>query len=167
MLSHVLKRYYEPLRLPSWPAAISFPYTHQLMSLPHHHEGSPALDCLSSATCRPCYPERSSIPIPFHWSGCIGLPLTSTESASPSLLTRLHMGSLALRPAVLPSGNLRPLITQRRFPVLPGCTDNSPHGTLTRWIKQLLLRTDGLFYGIRLFLRRCKPFSDSTIQYTT
>ena len=26
--------------------------------------------------------------------------------------------------------------------MLPGYTDNSPDGTLTRWIRQLLLRTD-------------------------
>jgi hypothetical protein len=120
MFSHVLKRYYEPLRLPSWPSAISFPYTHQLMSLQHHHEGSPALDCLSSATCRPCYPGRSSRPIPLCLPECIGLPLTSTGSASSSLLTRLHLGSLALRPAALPSGNSRPMITQTPLPCATG-----------------------------------------------
>jgi hypothetical protein len=126
MLSRVLKRYYEPLRLPSWPAAFSFPYTHQLMTLYHHHEGSPALDCLSSATCRPCYPGRSSRPIPLYLSECVGLPLTSTGSASPSLLTRLLLGSLALRPAALPSGNLRPLITQTPLPCATGVYGQFP-----------------------------------------
>ena len=126
MLSQVLKRYYKPLRLPSWPFAFSFPYTLQLMSLYHRHEGSPALDCLSSATCRPCYPGRSSSPFPLYLSECIGLPLTSTGSASPSLLTRLHLGSLALRPAVLPSGNLRPMITQTPLPCATGVHGQFP-----------------------------------------
>ena len=34
MLSLRLKRYYDPLRLPLRPAAISFPYTHQSMASP-------------------------------------------------------------------------------------------------------------------------------------
>jgi len=33
MLSHALNRYYEPLRLPLQPTAISFPYTRRLMFL--------------------------------------------------------------------------------------------------------------------------------------
>ena len=126
MLSHVLKRYYEPLRLPSWPSAISFPYTQQLMTLYHHHKGSPALDCLSSATCRPCYPGRSSRPFPLYLSECIGLPLTSTGSASSSSFSRLLLGSLALRPAALPSGNLRPLITQTPLPCATGVHGQFP-----------------------------------------
>ena len=92
MLSHVLNRYYEPLRLPSWPSAISFPYTLQLMTLYPHHEGSPALVCLSSATCRPCYPGRSSRPFPLYLSECVGLPLTSTGSASSILYDEATSG---------------------------------------------------------------------------
>lgn len=43
MLSLVLKRYYEPLRLPIQPGMISFPYTHRLTLLLCHCTGSPAL----------------------------------------------------------------------------------------------------------------------------
>jgi len=96
------------------------------MILFHHHEGSPALDCLSSATCHPCYPGRSSRPIPFSLSECVGLPLLSTESASSFRFSRLHLGSLALRPAVLPSGNLRPLITQTPLPCATGVHGQFP-----------------------------------------
>ena len=39
-------------------------------------------------------------------------------------------------------GTHDPLFPERRFPELPGRTDNSPDGTLTRKYKQLLLRTD-------------------------
>lgn len=141
MLSHVLKQYYEPLRLPSWPAAISSPYTLQLMTLHHHHEGSPALDCLSSATCRPCYPGRLSSPVPLCLTGYCGLPLTSTGSASSLLFTRLHLGSLALRPAPLPSGNLRPLITQTPLPCATGVHGQFPARDFNPLDKQLLLRT--------------------------
>jgi len=48
-------------------------------------------------------------------------------------LTRLHLGSLALRSAVLPLGNLQHLITQTLLPgALRRCTNNSSYGTLTR-----------------------------------
>jgi hypothetical protein len=144
MLSQVLKQYYEPLRLPSWPAAISSPYTHQLMTLYHHHEGSPALDCLSSATCRPCYPGRSFRPFPLCLTEYCGLPLLSTGSASPSNLTRLLTGSLSLRPAPLPSGNLRPLITQTPLPCATGVYGQFPARDFNPLDKQLLLRTDML-----------------------
>ena len=41
-------------------------------------------------------------------------------------LTRLHLGSLALRPAALPSGNLRPLITQTPLPCATGVHGQFP-----------------------------------------
>jgi len=34
MMSHDLNRYYEPLRLPPWAAAISFPYTQRVVASP-------------------------------------------------------------------------------------------------------------------------------------
>ncbi len=46
--------------------------------------------------------------------------------------TRLHIGSLTLRPALLLFGNSRPVSPQRRFLMPPGRTDNSPDGTSTR-----------------------------------
>ncbi len=116
MLSLTLKRYYEPLRLPMQPAAISLPYTHRLMFLKHHCNGSPALDRLSAVACHPCYPGRRLRPLPFSQSVPIGLPHLTRGSASPIQVTRLHVGSLSLRPASLPFGNLRPLITQTPLP---------------------------------------------------
>ena len=45
-----------------------------------------------------------------------GLPLQTRGSASPVSVTRLRPGSLALRPAALPLGNLRPPITRTPLP---------------------------------------------------
>jgi len=126
MLSHALKRYYEPLRLPLQSTAISFPYTRQLMFLGHHHNGSPALDCLSSKTCRPFYPGRSYWPFPLSEPVHIGLPRLSTGSASSRNFTRLHPGSLALRPASLPIGNLRPSVTRTPLPWATGANRTIP-----------------------------------------
>ena len=116
MLSQALKRYFEPLRLPMPPAAISLPYTHRLMFLSHHGIGSPALDRLSSVACHPCYPGRKHPLLPFSQRMSTGLPHLTTGSASPSVVTRLPVGSLALRPATSPCGNLRPLIAQTPLP---------------------------------------------------
>ena len=98
------------------PVAISLPYTHQLMLLGHHCTGSPALDRLSSAACHPCYPGRRHPPLPFSQRVSTGLPQLTRGSASPIRVTRLPVGSLSLRPASLPFGNLRPLIAQTPLP---------------------------------------------------
>ena len=116
ILSLALSRYYEPLRLPMRPSGISFPYTLRLMSLQLHRIGSPALHCLSSMACHPCYPGRSLGRLPLSTPWCCGLPHLTTGSASPIQVTRLLIGSLALRPTILPFGNSRPLITQTPLP---------------------------------------------------
>ena len=116
MLSYALKRYYKPLRLPMPPAAISLPYTHRLMFLRHHCNGSPALDRLSAVACHPCYPGRRHGSLPLSQSVPIGLPQLTRGSASPIQVTRLLVGSLSLRPATSPFGNLRPLIAQTPLP---------------------------------------------------
>jgi hypothetical protein len=92
------------------------PYTQRLMLLWHHHSGSPALRCSSSTTCHPCYPGRSQRPLPFFEPLGVGLPHSSTGSASSGSLTRLHLGSLTLRPAALLIGNLRPPVTRAPLP---------------------------------------------------
>ena len=92
------------------------PYTRQLMPLRHHRGGSPALRCSSSTACHPCYPGRSQRPLPFSKPLNTGLPHTSTGSASSDQLTRLHLGSLSLRPAALPIGNLRPPVARTPLP---------------------------------------------------
>jgi len=75
MLSQALERYYGPLRLPIRPTAISLPYTRRLMFLGHHHNGSPALGWISSATCRPCYPGRFHRPLPLSESVAAAFPI--------------------------------------------------------------------------------------------
>ena len=78
MLSRTLKRYFEPLRLPMPPVAISLPYTLRLILLPYHDIGPPALDRLSSAAC----------------PALAGLPREKTPAASvPS--ARVHRPSPA------------------------------------------------------------------------
>ena len=142
MLSRALKRYYEPLRLPAWPTAISSPYTRRLMSLKHHHNGSPALDCLSSAPCRPCYPGRLHEPLPFSTSVTSAFPICPLGRHLHLSLTRLLLGSLSLRPAALPIGNLRPLIAQTPLPCATGVYGQFPGRDFNPLDKQLLLRTD-------------------------
>ena len=45
-----------------------------------------------------------------------GLPLLTIGSASPDQVTRLHIGSLSLRPASLPLGNSQPPVTRTLLP---------------------------------------------------
>ncbi|MGA2226963.1 MAG: hypothetical protein ABSH41_21215, partial [Syntrophobacteraceae bacterium] len=103
------------------------------VDVPHHRPtGSPALDCLSSATCRPCYPGRSLRQLPLSMPKRNGLPHMTTGSASSIKLrgymqVHLRYGLLLCR-----LGTHDPLLPERRSRVLPGCTDNSPGGTLTR-----------------------------------
>ncbi len=101
---------------------------------PHHRNGSPVLHGISSTTCHPCYPGSRWTPLPLFQRPSSGLPLQDTGSASPFSVTRLRLGSLALRPAALPWETYDLRLLERRFPVLERRTDNSFHGTLTRWI---------------------------------
>ena len=83
---------------------------------PHHRTGSPALGNKSSITCRPCYPGSRWVTLPlFHHP--IQRPSPSDHRVgSSSSFTRLHVGSLALRPALLLCGNLRPRVTTTPLP---------------------------------------------------
>ncbi len=74
VLSLVLKRHLEPLRLHIQLAVISFPYTERFMPLKHYCIGSPALVCLSSTACHPCYPGRYYRLLPLTESAIFGLP---------------------------------------------------------------------------------------------
>jgi hypothetical protein len=56
------------------------------------------------------------MPLPLFQHPSNGLPLLTTGSASPLLLTRLLIGSLALRPALLLFGNSRPRVTTTPLP---------------------------------------------------
>ncbi len=83
---------------------------------PHHRNGSPALGNKSSRTCRPCYPGSQWAPLPLFQHPSNGLPLLTTGSAPPIKFTRLLIGSLALRPALLLCENLRPRVTTTPLP---------------------------------------------------
>ena len=107
---------YEPLRLPMQPNTISLPYVYRLVFPKHHCSGSPAPDRLSAIACHPCYPGRQPELLLLSKSVLSGLPHLTSGSAYSIQATRLHIGSLSLRPAILPCGNLRPLITQTPLP---------------------------------------------------
>ena len=49
---------------------------------PRHRYGSPALDDLTSDTCRPCYPDGSLVWLPLSTYRHYGLPYTDTRSAT-------------------------------------------------------------------------------------
>ena len=86
-----------------------------------------------------------------------GLPHVSTGSASPYWLTRLQIGSLSLRPAVLPMETYDPLLPERRSLELPGRTGQFPGRDLNPLDIQLLLRTDALHIFIfGNFLCKCE-----------
>ena len=124
------------------------------MFLKHHRIGSPALDCLSPTTCRPCYPGRFDGPLPFSISMTSAFPTCPLGRHLQIRLTRLRTGSLALRPAALPFGNLRPLIAQTPLPCATGMHGQLPGRDFNPIDKQLLLRTDNF-----LFLRIFRIFS--------
>ena len=81
-----------------------------------HKYGSPVLHDSSSTAYHPCYPERYDDPLSFSQIIIYGFPLCPQGQHLHFKLTRLHLGSLALRSAVLPIGNLQPLITQTLLP---------------------------------------------------
>ena len=138
MLSLVLKRYYEPLRLPIRTNELSVqPYIHQLMALCHHPIGSPALHCYSSNTCHPCYPERFTKMISLSNLSDSGLLHMTIGSASPTL-TRLHIGSLTLRPVSSPLENLQPLVTQTLLSGTKGAHEQLPLQDLNLLEQQLI-----------------------------
>ena len=93
-------------------------------------------------TCRPHYPgrsERALVTVPCLF--CFGLPRILGGSASTTLLSRPAQGSRVLRPARLlqpKSLHFSPELQQEGLPIplsglLPGCTENFPDGTCTRW----------------------------------
>ena len=62
-----------------------------------------------SAAPHPCYPGSPSIGSgSYRQDRCSGLPLCRRGSTTPLCISRLHPGSLTLRPAGLPSSLLEP-----------------------------------------------------------
>ncbi len=115
MLSLNHKRYYKPLPLPLRPAALSFPHTRQSMVSPPPQRASRAARSILH-NMPPLLPRESMCTtsvIPAHFQRP---PLQTRGSASPISVTRLRLGSLSLRPAALPLGNLRAPITRTPIP---------------------------------------------------
>ena len=108
---------------------------------PHRHNGSPALGNKSSGTCRPCYPGSRWMPLPF-FPAPIRRPSPSDHRVGFSnSFTRLPLGSLAFRPALLLFGNSRPGITPAPLPHATGVYGQFPGRDFNPLDLLLLLRT--------------------------
>ncbi len=94
--------------------------------LPTPGDGSPALGSKSSRTCRPCCPVSRLTPLPLFQRRSNGLPFLPTGAAFPIRFTRLHIGSLALRSALLLLGNSRPRVTTAPLPHATGAYGQLP-----------------------------------------
>lgn len=115
MLSLGLKRYYEPLRLPVRPVALSFPYTAAIGSLPAAVTGLPC--CTVYLHNMPPLLPRESMRATSVIPAFIQRPSPLDHRVGFSIcVTRLRLGSLALRPAASPLGNLRYPITRTPLP---------------------------------------------------
>lgn len=132
VLPQALQRYYEPLRLPRQPSAISVSLLRRGCEIcARTTVGRPSCTMSLPPHAAPATPEDPE-------GGCSFESLRQRPSPSDhrvgisSSFTRLPLGSLALRPAALPMGNFNPGLLRRCFPVLERCTNNSFRGTSTR-----------------------------------
>jgi len=130
MLSLLLKRYYGLLRLPYLPPAISvFLICSRCSYWWSTDTDLPPCTINLPLHTIPATPGDLMIRFRCLESSTTAFPLCPQGQHLHFKLTRLHIGSLALRSAVLPRGNLQPLIC---FLGLRRCTNNSSYGTLTR-----------------------------------
>ena len=132
LLSQALNRYYEPLRLPRQPSAFSVPLIRRGCWLRvQHHVGLPSCTISLPPHAAPATPEDPA-------DGCSFESLRQRPSPSDrrvgisKYVTRLRLGSLAQRPAALPTGNFNPGLLRRGYPVRERCTNNSFRRTSTR-----------------------------------
>ena len=135
MLSLLLKRYYGLLRLPYLPPAISvFLICSRCSYWWSTDTDLPPCTINLPLHTIPATPGDLMIRFRCLESSTTAFPLCPQGQHLHFKLTRLHIGSLALRSAVLPRGNLQPLITQTLLPwgLIRRCTNNSSYGTLTR-----------------------------------
>ena len=142
MLSLRYKRYYGQLRLPCRPSEISFPYIHQL-PLSQHRQGSPVFILVwLPLRVTPVTPEAHlSVLVVFVR---IDAPVFPTVGEGRQLhcdVSRLHLGSLALRPAGLLdslkeplSGNLMLQVTLYTSLQLRGRTTELPRSDFNRQV---------------------------------
>ena len=140
MLSRKLKQYYEPLRLPLRPNAISFPYTHQSVASPPPQWVSRAARYILH-NMPPLPPRESLPPLPLFQRQPTAFPFRPEGRLLHSVLrgyiqVRLRCGLL-----LCPWKTYDIQLLRRRFPVLKRRTDNSFRGTSTRWIYRRSRRT--------------------------
>jgi len=115
-----------------------------------HLKGPPVLSLMTSPACHPCYPGSPSVGSgSFRQDRCPSLPLTSTGSATPSSITRLHVGSLTLQPAGLLDSLTEPLsensvlqVTLNTSLQLRGRTAEFPRSDFNRQAMRLTRHTD-------------------------
>lgn len=141
MLSLRFKQYYEPLRLPSPDAVLSFPYTrHSAVSLP------PTMDLQHWATSLPIHADPSTPGVNMRHFRCSSAHPTAFPLRPQSRLlhsfTRLHTGSLSLRPASLLFENSRHRVTAMPLPHTTGAHGQLPRRDFNPLDLLLLLRTD-------------------------
>jgi len=131
MLSLGYKRYYGQIRLPCRPGKISSPYIYRLPSCRASTRVSRVHYRMAAPACHPCYPGSPSIGSgSFRQDRCYGLPLCRRGSTTPSYVSRLHIGSLTLRPAGLLSSLTEPLSGNSMIQVTP-YTSLQLHGRTT------------------------------------
>ena len=117
MLSLLLKRYYGLLRLPYLPPAISvFLICSRCSYWWSTDTDLPPCTINLPLHTIPATPRDLMIRFRCLESSTTAFPLCPLGQHLHFKLTRLHIGSLVLRSAVLPRGNLQPLITQTLLP---------------------------------------------------
>ena len=120
MLSLRYKRYYGQLRLPCRPSETSSPYIHRL-PLSQHRQGSPAFIIVwLSLRATPVTPEAHlSVLVVIVRIDAPVFPLVGRGRQLHCHFSRLHLGSLALRPAGLLGSLTEPLSGNSVLQVTP------------------------------------------------
>ena len=139
MLSRELERYYEPLRLPPAVAALSFPYTPRSVVSPPPQTGRKPRAINLREHADPATPGVDECH--FRYSSTLPWPSPSDHRVGFSgSFTRLLIGSLALRPALLLFGNSRPRVTATPLPHATGAYGQLPGRDFNPLDSLLLLR---------------------------
>jgi len=150
LLSLRFKRYCGQLRLPCRPSGISSPYIHSLLSCTASERASRAIPhgfpCVS-----PLLPRESICRFWQFSSGQMSQPSPYVHGVGNSifLITRLHLGSLALQPAGLLDPPNEPLLRNLGFRVTPhpsfklhGRTAEFPWSDFNRQVMRRTRHTD-------------------------
>ena len=121
---------------------------------------------MAAPTCHPCY--HGNPPIGFGsycQDRCSGLPLCRTGSTIPQYFSRLHLGSLALRPAGLLdslteplSGNLMLQVTPYTSLQLRGRTTELPRSDFNRLVTRFTRHTRQVIRFTRHTIQSCSSF---------